>query len=590
MATRPSWTLPSDAAIKEILAERIDKQRDDVGIVVGVIDRNRRHVVAHGRYKRRGRREVDGRTLFEVGSITKVFTSLVLSDMALRGEVGVDDPVAMYLPSGVAMPERGGRKITLADLATHTSGLPRMPTNFAPQDWRSPYADYTLERLYAFLNGHVLVRDIGAQYEYSNIGVGLLGHVLARRLGTDHASLVKERIAGPLGLRDTSIQLSRDQRKRLAQGHDASRRPVPNLDDPEAFAGAGALLSTGEDLLTLLAVALGYEDAPLKGSIDAQLAYPMRKTAQEGFSQGLGWRDTENELGRVVWHGGSTWGYRSFIGLNPARGWGAIVLTNTSGRRGGEDLGMHILTGAPLAPAPKRRQTLHSAERLATQQAPRRAVPFDATRFDKYVGHYQGTAPFAVIAITRDGDNFYCQPAGLPAVQLYPESETKFFAAAVAAQIGFDSDARGNMTRLVQHHDGQEQPFERIDAATAHSLAAALAARIASNKPSPGTEDVLRRYASSAANCEPCFDELDPQLAEAKRAKWPSREASNRARGALKSITFAGVDPRGNDLYDVVYQNGRLEWRVSPLGPDGKVTLIGSDRELPLDIGPERPS
>jgi CubicO group peptidase (beta-lactamase class C family) len=369
--------------------------------------------------------------------------------LALRGEVALDDPVAKHLPDGVGMPERGGRRITLADLATHTSGLPRSQTNLAPKDWSNRYADCTVEQLYAFLSGHVLSRNIGAQYEYSNVGVGLLGHVLAQRLGTDYESLVKERIAGPLGLEDTSIQLSPDQRKRLAHGHNAGRRPVPDFD-MGAIPGAGALRSTTDDLLAFLAVVLGYEDAPLKGAIDAQLAYPTRARGQ-GFSTGLGWHAIENERGRAVWHTGGTRGYETFMGLNPARGWGAIVLTNTRTRSGrnSRDIGMHILTGAPLGRPLKRRR-----------------------------------------------------------------------------------------------------------------------------KPSPGTEDVLRRYVVSRANGQPSYDYLAPPLAEAERARWPSREAIIKARGALKSISFLRVDPEGRDVYDVVYQNGRVEWSITPLGPDGKVAGI----------------
>ena len=226
-AAAPTWSLPSDDAIRAILAERIDQQRDGVGIVVGVVDASGRRVVAHGRFKPEGRRKVGGNTVFEIGSITKVFTALLLSDMALRGEVALDDPAARYLPEGVAMPERGGRKITLADLATHTSGLPRSATNITPSDWVNPYADYTPERLYAFLNGCTLTRDVGARYEYSNIGAGLLGHLLARCLRADYRGLIRARVAGPLGMKDTSPQPSPGQAKRLAPGHDADGRPAP---------------------------------------------------------------------------------------------------------------------------------------------------------------------------------------------------------------------------------------------------------------------------------------------------------------------------------------------------------------------------
>src|SRR5271163_2425041 len=113
--------------------------------------------------------------------MTKVFTSLALMDMVQKGEVAVTDPVSKYLPARVKVPERNGKKITLQDLSTQSSGLPRMPSNFHPKDDLNPYADYSVEQLYQFLSGYQLKRDIGEKYEYSNLGVGLLGHVLSLR-------------------------------------------------------------------------------------------------------------------------------------------------------------------------------------------------------------------------------------------------------------------------------------------------------------------------------------------------------------------------------------------------------------------------
>jgi CubicO group peptidase (beta-lactamase class C family) len=134
---------PSDSDIHQILAERIDKQKQSVGIVVGVLDAKGRRIVAYGSLEKGDKRPLDGDTVFEIGSITKVFTSLLLAEMAQRGEVRLDDPIAKYLPASVKVPERGGRQISLVDLAAHTSGLPRMPANFRPKDPANPYADYT---------------------------------------------------------------------------------------------------------------------------------------------------------------------------------------------------------------------------------------------------------------------------------------------------------------------------------------------------------------------------------------------------------------------------------------------------------------
>src|ERR1019366_6479772 len=162
--------VPSDSVIRAILADRIDTLHQNVGIVVGIVDANGRRFVSYGNFSVKDQRPVGNDTIFEIGSTPKVFTSTILADMVQRGEVSLDDPVAKYLPADVKMPQRGGKQITLVDLATHTSGLPRMPSNFAPKDIGNPYADYTVANLFQFLSTYELKRDIGSPLEYSNMG------------------------------------------------------------------------------------------------------------------------------------------------------------------------------------------------------------------------------------------------------------------------------------------------------------------------------------------------------------------------------------------------------------------------------------
>src|SRR5207253_8226661 len=137
--------------IREILVRRIDHQKQAAGIVVGIIEPNGRRVVAYGNLANRDPRTVDGDTIFEIGSISKVFTSLLLADMVNRKEVTLDDRAAKYLPETVKMPQRSGKSITLLDLSTHSSGLPRLPGNLKLKDPRNPYADYSVDDLYQFL-------------------------------------------------------------------------------------------------------------------------------------------------------------------------------------------------------------------------------------------------------------------------------------------------------------------------------------------------------------------------------------------------------------------------------------------------------
>jgi CubicO group peptidase (beta-lactamase class C family) len=318
--------VPSDEKIRQILADRITKEDLGIGMVVGVVDASGRRIIAYGSLAKDNSRRVDGDTVFDIGSITKEITSLLLTDMARRGEVRLTDPVSMYLPKGVKMPERNGRKITLADLSTHSSGLPRMPSNFKPKDDSNPYADYTVEQLYEFLSGYQLTRDIGSQYEYSNLAYGLLGHVLALRAGMSYEALVQSRIADPLGMSSTGMTLKPEMRPRFAVGHDRTLAPVPNWDIP-TLSGAGALRSTANDMLTFLAANLGLIKTPLAEALANQLSV-RRPSDGPGFEVGYGWRIQTKHGSTIVWHGGSTGGYRCYIGFDPKARVGVIILSN----------------------------------------------------------------------------------------------------------------------------------------------------------------------------------------------------------------------------------------------------------------------
>jgi serine-type D-Ala-D-Ala carboxypeptidase/endopeptidase len=345
-------TMPSDSEIRQILADRIDVQRQSVGIAVGVIGPEGRRVVAYGHPEQGDARPLNGDTIFEIGSVTKVFTSLLLADMVQRGEVALDDPMAKFLPAGVKMPERNGRAITLVDLATHTSGLPRLPTNLQIKDVNNPYENYSVEDLYKFLSSYQLTRDIGSQYEYSNLGGGLLGHGLALRAGMSYEALVRSRICDPLGMDSTRITLALEMKARLAVGHNPGLEAVENWDLP-TLAGAGALRSSANDMLKFLAANLGYVKSPLAPAMAAMLKV-RRPTGQPGLDIALGWHIFTTNGKQIVWHNGGTGGYRSFMGFDPKAGIGVVVLSNSFTTAGIDDIGRHLLdASAPLAVPPK---------------------------------------------------------------------------------------------------------------------------------------------------------------------------------------------------------------------------------------------
>jgi D-alanyl-D-alanine-carboxypeptidase/D-alanyl-D-alanine-endopeptidase len=336
-----SLILP-ESEIRAILIQRVDEFHQSVGIVVGTIGPDGRKVVSYGALEKGDPRVLNGDTVFEIGSVTKVSTSPLLSDMAQRGQVALPDPVSKYLPASVRMPQRNGKEITLQDLATHTSGLPRLPANLKPKDSANPYADYSVAQLYEFLSSYELPRDIGSQYEYSNLGGGLLGHVLTLRAGMDYDALVRARIAVPLDMKSTSVALSPEMKARMAAGHNSKLKPAGNWDLP-TLAGAGALRSTANDMLTFLAANLGYNQTPLAPAMAAMLDV-RRPSGAPGLEVALAWHIFSTAPGgTVIWHNGGTGGYRSFVGYDPKTRIGVVVLANASTAAGVDDIGLHFV-------------------------------------------------------------------------------------------------------------------------------------------------------------------------------------------------------------------------------------------------------
>jgi D-alanyl-D-alanine-carboxypeptidase/D-alanyl-D-alanine-endopeptidase len=251
---------PSSQLIQGIIGERLDAKRS-AGIVVGVIDSGGRRVAAYGD-PGPGQPPLDASSVFEIGSITKVFTATLLADMVQRNEVALDEPVALLLPPAVRVPAREDRQIELVDLATQTSGLPRLPTNWRPEDPANPtMGDYTIDQLLEFLSGYRLTREIGSQYEYSNLGYGLLGHVLALRAKATYEELVNERILKPLGMTMSGISLTPAMKERFALPHDDRGDVVP-IWDYGALVASGGICSTMTDMLAFAAANLDPTGGP----------------------------------------------------------------------------------------------------------------------------------------------------------------------------------------------------------------------------------------------------------------------------------------------------------------------------------------
>ena len=552
--------VPSDEEIRKILADRVGAAGNGIGIVAGIVDANGRRIVSYGSLAKNDNRQLDGDTVFEIGSMTKVFTSLVLMDMVRHGEVALTDPISKYLPKTVKVPERNGRKITLADLSTQSSGLPRLPTNMAPKDENNPYADYTVQQMYDFLSGYKLTRDIGSQYEYSNLGVGLLGHVLSLRAGMNYEALVRTRVCDPLGLKDTRITLTPEMKARLAVGHSSGLDPVQNWDLP-TLAGAGALRSTANDMLTFLAANLGFVKTPLAPDMADEVS--VRRSAGSHMEIAYAWHIQTEDGSSIIWHNGGTGGYRTYMGYDPKARVGVVVLANISTPAGEDDIGRHLL---------------NASYPLMKIEAPveHKPITLDPTTLDRYVGQYR-LGPNAIMTMSRDGDHFYTQLTGQPKFEVFAESARKFFLKVVDAQLTFDVDAQGAATQLTLHQNGRDISAKRMDHADLKRAAeetAAIAKRFKDQTQSPGTEAALRRNIEELQRGEPNYDRMSPALADLTRQQLPQLKATMAQLGALQSVTFTGVGQGGADIYQVKFEHGTTEWRIM-LGADGRAVSIG---------------
>jgi serine-type D-Ala-D-Ala carboxypeptidase/endopeptidase len=313
-----------------------------VGLVIGV------QVGGETGFWHRGVLPDGPATIFEIGSITKTFTTTLLADMARDGIVALDDPVRRYLPTGARLPVRG-REITLEDLATHRSGLPRLPTGLLwpalTRDRRDPYAKFDRARLATAVAATRPRREPGRKVAYSNYGMGLLGHVLALRAGSSYERLVRARICEPLGLVDTWIDTPESERRRVATGHTWRGRETPPWR-LAALAGAGGLRSTAADLVSFLRLHAVTSESPLAAAA-AEAARPRARWG--GVQIGLGWLivapGRRLPWGRprctLVFHEGGTGGFRSFAGVVPELD--ACVAVLASQARSVTRLGLRIL-------------------------------------------------------------------------------------------------------------------------------------------------------------------------------------------------------------------------------------------------------
>lgn len=433
---------PTDAELLEIIRTRVDEGRS-TGIVVGVIEADgTRRIQAYGDAGP-GALPLSAESVFEIGSISKVFTSILLADMAADGLLSIEDPVQSLAPDGLEVPSLPGQTIRFVDIATHHSALPGMPNNFSPADPTNPYADYTPAMMFEFLNGHELRRDVGSQFEYSNLAVGLMGHLLALKNGTDYETLVTERIWDPMGMDRTGITIMVEMAPHFVRGHDLSGEVTSYWDIP-AMAGAGALRSDMNDMLDFIEANIGEPTSDLERSM--RTTHQVQKVMGGPMSIGLNWVVQAVGDDEIIWHNGGTGGFRTFAGFDPARGVGAVVLTNSA--TSADDIGIHLINSVmPLAPAPE--PTPEHVE-----------VEVDRAVMERYVGVYE-LAPQVELKVTLGAEGLSVQLTAQPAFPIFAESETMFFLKVVEAQVEFVVE-EGVVVAAILHQGGASQRAARI--------------------------------------------------------------------------------------------------------------------------------
>jgi D-alanyl-D-alanine-carboxypeptidase/D-alanyl-D-alanine-endopeptidase len=347
----PCLTLAADDAYDQSIQKFLNDNfaNKDTCMVVAQIDEHGTKVFSAGKLGNGSDKQADADTVFEIGSCTKTFTALLLLDMVQRGQMKLEDPVAMYLPDSVKLPTHNGKQITLVNLAAQESGLPHDCDNFHGKTSAENFATYTVDDMYDYLGRYKLTQDPGEAFRYSNIGMGLLGHVLAKKANTTFESLLVDRICQPLHMDSTRITLSPEQKSRFAQGHDEKGKPTANFELP-AIAGAGAIRSTANDLLKYVAAHLAITPSPLTPLMEKTHEFRHLSPDINFGNTGMPWYDQSamNAPGsQIIGHGGGTGGYVSFIGFDLKQHRGIVVLSNQTTIHSSQ-VGGRILQHAPL--------------------------------------------------------------------------------------------------------------------------------------------------------------------------------------------------------------------------------------------------
>lgn len=427
--------------MNDLVRPYLDAQQSHA-LTVGLWLNGKSYLRGYGQYSETDDRKPDGETVYEVGAISRLFTGALLADAVVRGDVKLDQPASKLLPSGVSMPQSGSRPITLLDLATGLSGLPKRPADM-PGGSKDPYAGYTEPMMMEFLNRHELRRQPGVEYEYSPLSFGLLGKLLARRANTDYETLLNNRLVKPLRLKGTSIVVPEDRHKDLAPPHRSDLEPATPWRYG-VLAGGGGVHSTAKDLLLLASRSIAPPRNRLGAALD--LAWSPHTVPVKGtdYQRGLGW--TISSDGTTHWVSDSHGGYHGTVFASRKWQVAVVALANSQGLDSYE-LALRIFRAAIGGEIPE----------PSCESPPE--VPLETMR--QYVGRYENAAG-KVYDVHIDGEKLFIGYTRSTTYRVFPVTQNQWRYRSNGATITFRQNEASEWDSLEYIRTNRAETANRI--------------------------------------------------------------------------------------------------------------------------------
>jgi D-alanyl-D-alanine-carboxypeptidase/D-alanyl-D-alanine-endopeptidase len=405
-------------------------------VIVGISDNGKHTFYKYG--------AVDERSIFEIGSVTKTFTGITLGELSARGALGLNDPLARYFP---VLAGKDAGKITLLELSTHTSGLPRLADNWmtvTPFDIGNPYASYNLADLLTYLSSAQLPPPPSEfdEKNYSNVGVGTLGAALTiADHVTDYSALVTREVTAPLGLQDTVVNLTDEQKARFVPGYTEAFTPAEPWDF-NILAGAGGLRSTVSDLLSYADANINPPDSDLgRGMV---LSHALQKEGTGQWAIGLNWMIQQNATNGdpQIWHNGGTGGYSSFVAFQ-AKAKRAVVYLSDSG----------------FPPQCLDAYLMHVPCQVSFGFA------LSAQALSKVIGDYQSAVQGVDLEIERIANGYLIAKSEGEEFRVTADSATSFEILSLGAKFDLELDPSGQIIGMTFTQEGQQVELTRLNPA-----------------------------------------------------------------------------------------------------------------------------